>query len=134
MPAASITSQLRRQQTASLLAITLLCAMTGPSVLAQEPLPKPKPPTLPPLPLTESRPVEEYVAEPRLQNGSDGADREPIASFLKTLQGSDAVIEVTLGQGRLLTTKKPIAGEKGAAVIAVGDPTILDFEVLPNPR
>jgi pilus assembly protein CpaC len=134
MTVVSITLQLRRRQSASLLAVTLLCALAAPSVRAQEPLPKPKPPTLPPLPLTESRPVEGDVAEQRFQTGREGADREPIASFLKTLQGSDAIIEVTLGQGRLLTTKKPIVNEKGAAVIAVGDPTILDFEVLPNPR
>ena len=130
MTVVSITSQ----QSASLLALTLLCALAVPSVLAQETLPRPKPPTLPPLPLTESRPIEGEAAEQRFQTVREAGDREPIASFLKSLQGSDAVIEVTLGQGRLLTTKKPIVSDKGAAVIAVGDPTILDFEVLPNPR
>src|SRR5262249_39694545 len=39
-----------------------------------------------------------------------------------------------LGQARLLTAKQPIAAERGTAVVAVGDPTVVDFEVLPNPR
>lgn len=39
-----------------------------------------------------------------------------------------------MGQGRLLTLKEDVANRRGAAVIAVGDPTIGDFEVLPNPR
>jgi pilus assembly protein CpaC len=59
---------------------------------------------------------------------------QPIASFLQSVQGTDAVMEVTLGQARLLTTKQPIATERGSAVVAVGDPTVVDFEVLPNPR
>jgi Flp pilus assembly secretin CpaC len=50
------------------------------------------------------------------------------------LKGNDAVIEVTVGQGRLLTLKAEMANEGGVGVIAVGDPTVLEFEVLPNPR
>ena len=104
------------------------------SVFAQEQLPRPRPSTIPPVPLLEPRPFEGEAADQRFQARRAGEDREPVAAFLKSLQSSDATIEVTLGQGRLVTTKKPIVNEKGNAVIAVGDPTILDFEVLPNPR
>lgn len=59
---------------------------------------------------------------------------QPVASFMESLKGNDAAFHVVVGQGRLLTTKKPIAEEDGVGVIAVGDPTVIDFEVLPNPR
>ena len=35
---------------------------------------------------------------------------------------------------RLLKLKEAIATEGGTALVAVGDPTILDFNILPNPR
>lgn len=57
-----------------------------------------------------------------------------MASFIDTLKANDAAFEVILGQGRLLTTKVDIATGEGTAVIAVGDPTVIDFQVLPNPR
>jgi len=58
----------------------------------------------------------------------------PVSAFLQPMHGTDAVIELVLGQGRLLTTKAAIVEEGDAAVIAVGDPSVIDFEVLPNPR
>ena len=61
-------------------------------------------------------------------------DEEPVSSFIETLKGNDAAFEVVVGQGRLLTTKDPIQTEAGIRLIAVGDPTVIDFEVLPNPR
>jgi pilus assembly protein CpaC len=109
-------------------------------LVAQENLPTPPavygPATgLPRLPLIEPRTSEGDQADQRFDTKRQDADREPTASFLKSLHGPDATIEVTLGQGRLLTTRKPLADPKGgAAVIAVGDPTVLDFEILPNPR
>jgi pilus assembly protein CpaC len=80
-------------------------------------------PLSPPRPLQGTQPNEKFEEEPRA----------PLSSFFKPLQGTDAVIELILGQGRLLRTKKPLAKEGEAAVIAVGDPSVLDFEVLPNP-
>lgn len=62
------------------------------------------------------------------------AENEPVASFIDTLKGNDAALQVIMGQGRLLTTKADIVNKGGTAVIAVGDPTVLDFQVLPNPR
>lgn len=58
----------------------------------------------------------------------------PVAAFIDTLDSSDIAIEVVLGQSRLITAKMDIASRTGTAVIAVGDPSVVDFEVLPNPR
>ena len=39
-----------------------------------------------------------------------------------------------LGQARLLTARGEIANKQGTALIAVGDPSVIDFIVLPNTR
>jgi len=76
------------------------------------------------------------MREPR----EDGGNWEPLQdkpgvdSFIETLKANDAAIEVIVGQGRLLTLKHDLPKESGARFIAVGDPTVLDFEVLPNAR
>lgn len=59
---------------------------------------------------------------------------EPVASFIDSLKGNDAAMEVVLGQGRLLTLKRDLATDRGTGFIAVGDPSIVEFEILPNPR
>ena len=46
----------------------------------------------------------------------------------------DSTIRLQLGRGRILTTPSPISKTGDIAVIAVGDPSVADFEVLPNPR
>ena len=76
---------------------------------------------------------------PREPRSNEGAflpkrDEAALPSFIESLKSSDAAIQVPLGQGRLLTTKHPISTEKGTRFVAIGDPSILDFEVLPNPR
>ena len=58
----------------------------------------------------------------------------PTAAFIETLRGNDAVIEVIVGQGRLVNLKADVANEQGMGVIAVADPTVIDFDVMPNPR
>lgn len=69
------------------------------------------------------------------ESGADGRFLNPTGNqFLHPIHGADAVIQLVLGQGRLLNTRAPLAQQGGAAVIAVGDPSILDFEVLPNPQ
>ncbi len=91
-------------------------------------LEKPKPnwfPVSPARPLEGDKPEEKF---------SDDPNRTPLGGFFQPMQGTDAVIELILGQGRLLRTKAPLAKEGGAASIAVGDPSVLDFEVLPNPN
>ena len=56
-------------------------------------------------------------------------------SFIDSLTTHDAMFEIVVGQGRLLTLKQDVAAPgKPSPVIAIGDPTVLDFQILPNPR
>jgi pilus assembly protein CpaC len=107
-----------------------VCGALGAGSNAAEdvpPPPAPAPPTpLPFIPQRGQRP-DDGSFQPR-------RDEPGLPSFVETLKSSDAAIQVPLGQGRLLTTKHPISSDKGTRFIAIGDPTILDFEVLPNPR
>ncbi len=107
-----------------------VCGTLGAGSTAAEdvpPPPVPAPPT--PLPLVPQR-----AARPDDGGFQPKRDEAGLPSFVETLKSSDAAIQVPLGQGRLLTTKFPISSEKGTRFIAIGDPSILDFEVLPNPR
>jgi pilus assembly protein CpaC len=54
--------------------------------------------------------------------------------FIGGISESDGAIELIVGQGKTVTLKKEISTEESVGVIAVGDPSIVDFEVLPNPR
>jgi pilus assembly protein CpaC len=56
-----------------------------------------------------------------------------VSSFVDGLKGNDATFEVVLGQGRILTVKEDlvVAGREG--LIAVGDPSVIDFYIV-NPR
>lgn len=54
--------------------------------------------------------------------------------FIGGISSSDGGIELVVGQGKTVTLKKEISTEEAVGVIAVGDPSIVDFEVLPNPR
>ncbi len=89
---------------------------------------------LPAVPQKAPRPAEGTEPGQTWKTKRTPAENEPVASFIDTLQGNDAVLQVIMGQGRLLTTKADIVNKDGTAVIAVGDPTVLDFQVLPNPR
>ncbi len=106
----------------------------GQTVPAEQPAACNQPPNLPNVPLKERRPAEGPNADQRWQVGRLGPDRAPIASFIETLRGNDAAFEVVVGQGRLLTTRMDIVGQQKSAVVAVGDPTVAEFEILPNPR
>lgn len=88
-------------------------------------------PVLPVTPERMPRPLEGPAPGEQLQLGPEAP---PVGAFLDSLRGNDAALEIIVGQGRLLTFKSDIASREGTAVIAVGDPTVLDFEVLPNPR
>jgi len=57
-----------------------------------------------------------------------------VMDFVSPLSNVDAVFELYVGQARTMTLKKPISDGKSVGVVAVGDPTVADFEVLPNPR
>ena len=65
---------------------------------------------------------------------SDGAKRSATSSFVESLKPSDAALEVIVGQSRLLTTKGNIDSEEDAGVVGIGDPSVLEFDVMPNPR
>ena len=89
---------------------------------------------LPDLPLTPELPPRPLISGDQPWPEPTAEQKEPTSSFIDSLKGNDAAIEVIVGQGRLLTLNGPIATEDGVAVIAVGDPTMLDFEVLPDQR
>jgi pilus assembly protein CpaC len=60
--------------------------------------------------------------------------RADVASFVENLGTNDASFEIVIGQGRLLTLKENLAmAGKAKPVIAVGDPSIVDFVVV-GPR
>ena len=84
---------------------------------------------LPLVPLREPRPAQGTTADQQWQTVRQGQEQNPTASFIDTLKGNDAAIEVILGQGRLLTLKSDI-GEKREGAIAVGNPNIVQFNVL----
>ncbi|MCE9546750.1 MAG: pilus assembly protein N-terminal domain-containing protein [Planctomycetia bacterium] len=89
------------------------------------------PTTLPPVPRQNPRPAQGDKADQRWQTTRPEKDSSPTASFIESLKGNDATLQVTVGQGTVLTTRVPI--EKGT--IAVGDPSVIDFDVLvPNTR
>jgi pilus assembly protein CpaC len=98
-------------------AVLVACvALMGPAP-AQLP---PCPPTVSGVPLT---PVPTPEKPPRPPTGPDS-----VASFVDGLTGNDAAFEVLLGEGRILTTKEPLSvPNKPPALIAVGDPSVIDF-------
>ena len=68
-------------------------------------------------------------------SGATTAECGPRRSFVvrQGLKGNDAILEIVLGQGRILTTRADLSGPAGKAVIALGDPAVMDFVVL-GPR
>lgn len=91
-------------------------------------------PTLELVPFRNPRLSEGDTPDQQWRVDRTAEDNDPVASFLETLPRNDAAFEVVVGQGRLMTLKEDIIGREGTAVIAVGDPSIIGFEVLPNPR
>lgn len=77
------------------------------------------PPTAQPAPQTPPRPAQ---------------GPNSVGAFVEGVSTNDAVFEVRVGQGRLLTTKEDLAARgRPPALIAVGDPTVIDFAVV-GPR
>ncbi len=73
------------------------------------------PPNLPRVPMAKPRPAQ----------GPGSVD-----SFIEPLRGNDAMINLLVNQARILTLKQDITAGRAQPLIAVGDPTILDFTVL----
>lgn len=89
-------------------------------------------PNLPLIPEFPTRPLESND-EPFRETPTE-AESKPTASFIDSIKVNDAAIEVVLGQGRLITLAAPLANENGVPVIAVANPGIVDFEILPDQR
>jgi pilus assembly protein CpaC len=95
------------------------------------PLPMPKPSSAP---FLTDQTISGFplALQPVPQRGP--RTRADVASFVESLGGNDASFEVVVGQGRLLTLKENLAiAGKAKPVIAVGDPSIVDFVVV-GPR
>jgi pilus assembly protein CpaC len=119
---ASLGERTRAQTQASGADVPLPAAIPAP------PLPQPPPP----LPQVESEDATLLprvpLAEPRPLQGPTSA-----RSFIQSLSTKDAAFEVVIGQARILTTQEDISAGQGQALIAVGDPSVIEFTVV-NPR
>ncbi len=65
------------------------------------------------------------LAPPRPTQGPRSA-----GAFVESLRGTDATFDVLVNQARILTLKQDIVAGPAQPLIAVGDPTVLDFTVL----
>lgn len=76
--------------------------------------------------------------ERSLQQYGESISTQPsaasVASFIDSIGTNDAAFSVIVGQSRILTLKQKIADKEGKSVIAVGDPSVADFQLLPNPK
>ena len=95
-----------------------------------------------PPPMVGAVPLE--LASPALNDGQDstslhtvplerprpGQGPGSVDSFVDSLHGNDATFKVLVNQARILTLKQDITAGPNRALIAVGDPTILDFTVV----
>lgn len=68
------------------------------------------------------------LAPPRPGQGADS-----IASFVDRLRGNDSAFEVLVGQGRILSLKVDLTEGNNQPLIAVGDPSVIEFAVA-SPR
>ncbi len=90
------------------------------------------PQRLPVVPSREPRAATGTAPEQTWQTGLP-ASAPPTASFVDVMDGNDAIIELVVNQGKLLTLKGDVSQEGAAGVIAVADPTVFDFDLL-KPR
>lgn len=93
------------------------------------------PTTSPLIPAAAQRTVPSPLEYRNLVQRPDD-DQQSINGLLKNMQAEDATIEVVVGRGRLLTLQEPLADPAGTEtpVVAVGDPTAVDFDILPSSR
>ena len=56
---------------------------------------------------------------------------QPLGDLVESVHGTDGRMEVIVGQGRLLSLNQRLATEeRDGAIIALGDPSVVDFEVI----
>jgi pilus assembly protein CpaC len=65
------------------------------------------------------------VVEPRPATGPNSTQ-----SFVDSLKGNDAAFDVIVGQGRILTVKDDLTVGRNQALIATGDPSVIEFAVI----
>jgi pilus assembly protein CpaC len=88
--------------------------------------------TLPSVPYRVSRPLQGIGED---ETWTQPTNEAPTASFLESVKTNDAAIEIILGQGRLLAIRQDWIGDSGGtAFIGIGDPSVIDFEILPDPH
>jgi pilus assembly protein CpaC len=92
--------------------------LMGPLLSSLRAEPPPCPPETPAVPVPERG--------PRPPTGP-----QSLAAFLDNVSSNDSAFEVITGEGRIVTTKVDLTQRgKPPALIAVGDPTVLDFAVI----
>src|SRR5208282_6045428 len=126
-----------------ILAALVIAAWPDDPLRAQAPAPPPAP--APPLPDAAPLETQALPVAPRFSEESEipaTLPRVPLApprpvqgprsvgSFVEPLRGNDAAIDLLVNQARILTLKQEITAGPTQPLIAVGDPTILDFTVL----
>jgi pilus assembly protein CpaC len=78
------------------------------------------------LPIVPPAPGRELESD---EDAFSNEKRGPLAELLESATNSDAILEVVVGQARILTLNEPIAKDGGIALVATGDPTVIDFEI-----
>lgn len=113
------------------LGLTFLTIVTCESSYSQETFSGPIDGTF--VPTVEPRPAPSPLEQRDLRQRPD-ADMESVSSLIQNIQGSDAVMEVVVGRSRILTLQEPLAVSKTnqVPIVAVGDPTVIEFDVLPT--
>src|SRR5271157_2263284 len=105
-----------------------------PAPLASQPLPVAAPLEAQPLPVAPRFSEESEIPAtlPRVSLSPPRPVQGPrsVDSFVEPLRGNDATIDLLANQARILTLKQEITAGPTQPLIAVGDPTILDFTVL----
>ncbi len=106
----------------------------APAPLASQPLPVAAPLETQPLPVAPRFSEESEIPAtlPRVPLAPPRPVQGPrsVGSFVEPLRGNDATIDLLVNQARILTLKQEITAGPAQPLIAVGDPTILDFTVL----
>src|SRR5208337_5018841 len=106
----------------------------APGPLASQPLPDAAPLEAQPLPVAPRFSEESEITAtlPRVPLAPPRPVQGPrsVGSFVEPLRGNDATIDLLVNQARILTLKQEITAGPAQPLIAVGDPTILDFTVL----
>ena len=63
---------------------------------------------------------------------ADPKSARDLSSLIQGVEGNDAHFEVIVGQGRILTTAVDISVGKTQPLIAIGDPSVIDFTLVNN--